>query len=190
MKKALLITGPGFDDTEGLYSYHRLIEEGFTVDVATSNDQDVTGKHGGNILKVTVKAKEISVSNYEIIIIPGGLEGPDRVRQNQTLLEVVKQAYKKNKIIGAICHGPWVLISAGITKGKKATCYVGMKDDLINSGAKYTGSEIEIDGTIVTATHPRVVGSWMKKVIEAWKTKTKIANSRLGNSYKTQEHPN
>lgn len=171
MKRALLITGPGFDDVEGLYSYHRLIEEDFAVDVATSNDQDVISKHGGNVLKTTIKASNISIDDYEIIILPGGLEGPDRVRQNEVLLAVVKQAYERNKIIGAICHGPWVLISADIMKGKKATCYIGMKDDLTNAGAEYTGSEVEVDGTIITAMHPRVVSKWMRKVIEIWKQK-------------------
>jgi len=169
MKKALIITGPGFDDTEGIYSYHRLTEEGFEVEVATSNDQDAVSKNGGNILKVTIKASDIQVDQYDMIILPGGREAPERVRQNPILVEVVKKAGDLGKIIGAICHGPWVLISAGIMKDKKATCYVGMKDDLINAGAHYTGTDVEIDGKIITATNPQAVGPWMKKIIELWK---------------------
>ena len=133
-QKAVIITGPGFEDSEVIYPYYRLLEEGIEVIIATSTDSAVKGKHGYP-LEPTVTIDNLSKEEYDIIVIPGGHEAPDRVRQVEKVLEFVRIVHKKGKIIASTCHGPWVLISAGIMKGKKATCYIGMKDYLINAGS-------------------------------------------------------
>src|SRR3989344_2692387 len=109
-KKAVIITGPGFEDAEVIYPYYRLQEEGILVDIVTSTDLEVEGKHGYPITP-TISVKDLTVKEFDAVIIPGGLEAPDRVRQIEIILLFVKDMYKKGKIISSICHGPWVLIS-------------------------------------------------------------------------------
>jgi len=163
-KRAVIIIGPGFEDVEGIYPYYRLQEEGFVVDVATANDSEVKGKHGIP-LAPTVKIEQLKESEYDAVIVPGGLEGPDRVRQRVEAVAFVRKMFEKGKLVSSICHGPWVLISAGIMKGKKATCYIGMKDDLMNAGAHYTGSPVTIDGNLITSDHPKHVTDWLRETI-------------------------
>lgn len=168
MKKVVIITGPGFEDAEVVYPYYRLYEEGYNVDIVTSNDNEVQGKHGVPITP-TKKNLDLDAKFYDGVIIPGGHEAPDRIRQVENILDFVKNMYKKGKIVSSTCHGPWVLISAGIMKGKNATCYKGMKDDLINAGAKYKEAPVVVDGNIVTSDHPRNLGAWMKTTIKLLK---------------------
>jgi len=170
MNNVVIITGPGFEDSEVIFPYFRLQEEGYSVDVVTSNDLPVTGKHGYP-QEPTIKISELGKKKYDLVVIPGGNEAPDRVRQVKEILDFVKQMYKKGKVISSICHGPWVLISAGIIKGKNATCYKGMKDDLINAGAFYREVPYVIDGNIITSDHPRNLGVWMKTTISLLRKK-------------------
>ncbi len=163
-----IITGPGFEDPEVIYPYYRLLEEGYTVDIITSNDKQVHGKHGFPMTP-TKKYSDLDVNFYDGVIIPGGHEAPDRVRQVEEILSFIKKMDREGKVISSTCHGPWVLISADIIKGKNVTCYKGMKDDLINAGGNYTQAPVVIDGNIITSDHPRNLGPWMKATINLLK---------------------
>ncbi len=163
-KRAIIITGPGFEDSEFIYPYYRLLEEGVHVDSATSNDADVVGKHGYP-MNPTIAVGDIREEDFDLVVIPGGHEAPDRVRQNKKILEFIKKMHEKGKLVASTCHGPWVLISAGIINGKQATCYSGMKDDLINAGALYEEAPVVIDKNIITSDHPRSLGPWMKATV-------------------------
>lgn len=164
--KVVIITGPGFEDPEVIVPYYRLLEEGFDVDVVTSNNLEVEGKHGYPI-KPTIKFEELNASDYDAVVIPGGHEAPDRVRQVKEILKFVKSMHNAGKVVSSTCHGPWVLISAGIIKGKNATCYVGMKDDLVNAGSYYKNEPVVVDKNIITSDHPKNLGSWMRETIRA-----------------------
>lgn len=168
--KAVVITAEGFEDEEVIYPVIRLKEEGFVVDIATKDAKLVNGRLNFPLELIVryygtlVDATKLNPKNYDLVLIPGGFEAPDRMRQVPEILEFVRQMYKQKKVVAAFCHGPWVLISAGILKNKKATCYAGIKDDLKNAGAKYIDQPVVIDGNIITARHPRDVGDLMKAI--------------------------
>lgn len=164
-KRVVIITGPGYEDLEVIYPFYRLQETGFKVEIVTNKDSEVRSKHGYP-LQPTLKISELNATKFAAVVIPGGHEAPDRVRQVPEVLDFVRKMYQHGKIISSTCHGPWVLISAGIMKGKKATCYIGMKDDLINAGADYYASPVVIDGNIITSDHPRNVDQWMKATVD------------------------
>ena len=170
-KRAVVITDEGFEDEEVMYPVMRLIEEGITVDMATKGAKLVKGRMDFPLELLVryygklVDATKLNTEDYDLVLIPGGFEAPDRVRQIPEVLEFVKKMYDQNKIVAALCHGPWVLISAKIIKGKKATCYVGIKDDLENAGAIYLDQPAVIDGNIITSPHPRGIGQFMKAII-------------------------
>jgi len=167
MKKAVIVLATGVEDTEFAYPYYRLQEAGFQVDVATKGKKDTAGKWGLPI-PATVDADSIREGDYEIIVIPGGYESPDRVRQIKNVLQVLRDFDAKNKLIASVCHGPWVLVSAGIVKGRKMTCYPGCKDDLINAGALYAEQPVVVDRNLVTAPHFRNNPEWMRETLQAY----------------------
>lgn len=163
-KKAVIIVGKGFEDSEFTYPFYRLQEEGIQVEVAVAGDAEVAGKLGQTAIP-TIKCSELNEQDFDMVIIPGGHEGPDRVRQVKEVLDFVKAMNEKKKIIATICHGSWVTISAKIMQGKKATCYKGMKDDLINSGCEYLDEDVVVDGHFVSSPHFRNNHQWMKAVV-------------------------
>lgn len=167
LKRAVIVVGPAVEDTEFSYPFYRLQEDGFSVDVASNGGVDIIAKHGLPI-KANIDIKRLNATEYDMLIVPGGLESPDRLRQIPELLDFIKEMNNENKLITSICHGPWVLISAGIVRGKNMTTYVGCKDDLINAGAIYHDVSVISDGNIVTAPHFRDNALWMKESLKTY----------------------
>lgn len=170
-KRVVIITAEAFEDEEVMYPIMRLHEEGFIVDIATKDAKLVVGRLNFPLELMVryygklVDAKKLKTKDYDMVLIPGGFEAPDRVRQIQEVLEFVQKMNKEKKVVAAFCHGPWVLISAGLLKGKNATGYVGIKDDIANAGATYKDQAVVIDGNIITSRHPRDIGVFMKTLI-------------------------
>lgn len=167
LKRAVIVVGPAVEDTEFAYPYYRLQEDSFTVDVASNNAIPITAKHGLPITPNT-DIKKLNAADYDILVVPGGLESPDRLRQIPELLQFIQDMHTAGKVITSICHGPWVLISADIVKGKNMTCYIGCKDDLINAGAKYYDVSVISDGNIITSPHFRDNAAWMKETLNVY----------------------
>ena len=165
MKKAVIITAQGFQDEEFTYPYYRLLEAGFEVHVATKDNEIAKGKYG-TPAKPNIDIFQLNEKKYDLVVLPGGYEAPDRVRQLKVVLQFVKAMYDNDKIVAAICHGPWITISAGIMNGKKATCYVGMADDLKNAGAEYIEASVVVDNNLITAPHYDNNGDFMKAILE------------------------
>jgi protease I len=165
MKRSVIITAQNFQDEEFTYPYYRLLEEGYKVDVATPDKIDVHGKYGVPS-RPSIDTKDLKESDYDLVILPGGFEAPDRLRIRKEVLKFVKDMFDNNKIIAAICHGPWICISAGIVKGKKMTGYMSIADDIKNAGAIYLEEDVVVDGNLITAPHYRNNGDFMKAVIK------------------------
>ncbi len=170
-KRAVIITAEGFEDEEVIYPVIRLKEAGFEVDIATKEAKPVLGRLNFPLELIVkyyarlVDSLKLNPDDYDMVLIPGGFEAPDRVRQQKPVLDFIKEINKQKKVVAAFCHGPWVLISAGILKGKKATCYPGIIDDLKNAGAIYLNKPAVVDKNIITARHPRDVGELMKAIL-------------------------
>lgn len=164
--KIVIITAQGFQDEELIYPYYRLLEEGYDVDIATKDGNIVHGKFG-TPARVTISTKELDAELYDAVILPGGFEAPDRVRILPEVLSFVRQMDEKGKLIAAICHGPWILISAGITAGRKMTAYWSIEVDVRNSGADYRHKEpLVIDGNLITSPHYNYNGKFMRAVVD------------------------
>ncbi len=166
--RAVIITAQNFQDEEFTYPYYRLLEEGYEVDVATPDKMPVNGKYGVPA-RPTIDTMELKASDFDLVVLPGGFEAPDRLRIRKEVTDFVRTMYDNNKIVAAICHGPWVCISAGIMKGKKATGYIAVADDLRNAGATYLEEDVVVDGNLITAPHYRNNGDFMKAIIQAVK---------------------
>jgi len=166
MTRAVIITAPGFQDEEFVYPYYRLREAGYEVEVATKDGQIVYGKYGVPA-RATMSTKDLHSNKFDLVILPGGFEAPDRVRLLPEVLEFIRRMDEQKKLIAAICHGPWVLISAGVTKDRKMTAYWSIEADVRNSGADYQHKvPVVIDGNIITSPHYDNNCDFMKAVIE------------------------
>ena len=164
MKKILFISGDNCDDSEIQYPLFRLLEEGYTVSIAAKEKKPISAKH---YLKVDVDLTidEICASDYDALLLPGGM-APEKLRQIPKVLEIVNVFFNENKPIASICHGQQILISAKILKGKKATCYPGIRDDLINAGANYVNEQVVVDGNLVTSRRPEDLPYFMREFVK------------------------
>jgi protease I len=181
-KTVVVIVANEFEDVELLYPLLRLSEEGAKVVVVPvrgglhprpSADKPVSGRYGTPVplevmapgRRYVIKAlEEIKPEEADCLLFPGGFS-PDSLRIDKRVIELVKRANQLGKLIAAICHGPQVLISAGIVKGKKVTAYEAVRDDLINAGAVFEDVPAVRDGNIITGRVPDDLPEFCREII-------------------------
>ena len=163
-KKIVIISTHNFEDSELIYPYYRLIEAGAIVKIASIDKGTIRGKRG---IEVTAEltVKELDVDSYDAVIIPGGW-APDRLRVYKEVLNFVSEMNRKRKLIAAICHGPHVLISAGVVKGRKLTAVKPLWDDLKNAGATVQDKAVVRDENIITSRVPPDLPAFCKEIIQ------------------------
>ena len=146
-KRIAVLVGPGVEDLEFYVPYMRLQEEGAEVVGAGISLEPVTGKNG---LKITPDVTVDSLNSDDLygLVIPGGW-APDKLRRYKAVTDLVKEMNAAGKVIGIICHGGLVPISAGILNGKRATGSKGIKDDLVNAGATWVDEPAFREGNLV-----------------------------------------
>ncbi len=164
MMRSVIITAQGFQDEEYIYPFYRLAEAGFHVDVATKDDAPAKGKYGLTA-KPSITMNQLDAARFDLVVLPGGHEAPDRVRQIPEVLSFVRAMNDSKKIISSICHGPWIMISARIVRGRKLTAYAAIRDDLENAGAIYVDAPVVVDGNFVTSPHYNNNGDWMRATL-------------------------
>lgn len=169
MKRVVIIVAQNFQDEEFVYPYYRILEEGMRLDVATPSGQNMIGKYGVPA-RATMSTDDLKASDFDCVILPGGFESPDRLRIRPEVLRFVREMNEAGKLVAAICHGPWILISAGVVKGRKVTGYMSIADDLKNAGARYLEQDLVIDGNLISAPHYKNNGDFMKAVVAALKS--------------------
>lgn len=155
LKKAeriLIITADNTQDLEFFYPYYRLNEAGYQVDVATPDGGSFEGKMGMG-LQDTKAIGDVSPDDYALVYIPGG-KAPEELRENETVIAFIQQFARSGKPIAAICHGPQVLISAGLVRGKKISAYPQVREEVEEAGGNYADEALAIDGQFITARVP------------------------------------
>lgn len=147
-KKIGIFVEQEFEDLEYWVPKMRLIEEGAeVVTIGTGSRAQYRGKGGLSAIP-DVTADQVSAADFDAIVVPGGW-CPDKLRRYEPVLSIVRDTYQAGKIVGSICHAGWVLASAGIVKGHKATGSTGIRDDLVNAGAEWVDKAAFRDGNLV-----------------------------------------
>lgn len=153
---AILATN-GFEQTE-LTGPRRLLKEaGATVHVIAPQSGEIKGwdhTDWGDSVPVDKVLEEADAADYHALVLPGGQINPDLLRVEPKAISFVKAFHDAGKPIGAICHAPWLLIEAGITKGRKMTSYPSIRTDLANAGAEVKDEAAVIDEGIITSRNP------------------------------------
>jgi protease I len=160
--KALIVSADGFEDSELLVPYYRLKEAGIEVTVASLSRGVIKGKHGYEVA-VDKALDEASADDYAILVLPG--ERSAVVRKEAKALEIARSFFALDKPVVAICHGPQILISAGLLQGRRATCYVSVADELKAAGARYEDQEVVVDGKLVTSRQPADLPAFMRETM-------------------------
>ena len=166
-KRIAILAEDLYEDQELWYPYYRLLEEGAEVRIVGPGAKTYTSKHGYPV-QAEVAASESRASEFDAVVIPGGY-APDKLRRYPAVLALVKGVYDKGGVVAAICHAGWVPISAGIMRGKRATCVSAIKDDLVNAGATYLDQEVVVDGKLVTSRTPADLPAYLPAIIAALK---------------------
>jgi protease I len=162
--KALIISADNFEDTELLVPYYRLKEAGIEVAVASLSRRAIKGKHGYAVA-VDRTLDEIYPDDYAILVLPGGA-APALVRKEPKALEIAQYFFDRSKPVAAICHGPQILISAGLLQGRRATCYRSVADELKKAGAQYEDEEVVVDANLVTSRQPADLPAFMRAIMK------------------------
>jgi len=163
-KRVAVLAETQYEDLELWYPLLRLREEGAEVKVVgTGSAPSYQSKHGYPVT-VDLAADEASADAFDAVIVPGGF-APDRLRRYPSILSLVSTMWEQGKVVAAVCHGPWVLVSAGILDGRTVTSFYAIKDDVINAGATWVDQPVTIDGTLVTSRVPGDLPEFMRAII-------------------------
>lgn len=150
--RVLLVSAEGFEDTELLVPWYRLREAQIDVDIASSKPGSFSGKHGYEV-SATLGMGDVRPEHYDLLLLPGG-KAPAKLREDQRLLEIARSFFDAGKPVAAICHGPQILVSAGLLQGRTATCYRTVAPELTEAGAEYRDEPLVVDGNLITSRQP------------------------------------
>ncbi len=168
-KRVALLATNGYEKSELDSPKQAMENEGFQVDIVSLDKGKIKGWSDGNWsgeVEVNYTLDEVTAKDYNGLVIPGGVINPDKLRTNDKALQFVRDFFKQGKPVAAICHAPWVLISANVVDGRKMTSYHSIKDDMKNAGALWEDSEVVVDQGLVTSRNPDDLEAFNAKVIE------------------------
>lgn len=166
--RALIVSADHFEDTELLVPFYRLEEEGLEVDVASIARGKIHGKHGYEVV-VNKAMRDVSADDYDLLVLPGG-KAPATLRKEQAAVAIAQDFMRRNKPVAAICHGPQILITAGVMQGRRATCYPSVAEELQAAGALYEDREVVVDDKLVTSRHPADLPAFMREMVRLLKS--------------------
>jgi protease I len=155
-----------YEDLELWYPYYRLREAGADVFVVGSGSAETYESKHGYPVTVDAEADTVTASQFDAVVIPGGYS-PDHMRRHPGMVKLVREAHEQGKVVAAICHAGWMLASADILRGKTATSFRSIKDDMVNAGANWVDREVVRDGTLVTSRSPADLPAFMRTIIAA-----------------------
>ena len=168
-KRIAVLAADHYQEMEVWYPLLRFREDGAeTVAVGAEAGKTYSSKKGYPVV-ADKSIADVRVKDFDAVVIPGGW-APDTLRQDERMLNFVREMDKAGKVVAAICHAGWVLCSADILRGRKATCFKAIKDDMIHAGAQYADEEVVVDGNLITSRTPLDLPAFCREVARALKT--------------------
>jgi len=166
--RACVLVEQQYQEMEVWYPIYRLREAGCKVTVVGPEAGQNYPSKLGYPCKSDKSARDVRADDFDLVVIPGGF-APDYLRRHEAVLKLVSTLAEQGKVVAAVCHGPAVLCSTQALKGKKATCFFAIKDDVSNAGARYVDEEVVRDGNLITSRKPDDLPAFMKTVLQAVK---------------------
>ena len=165
-KRAAVLVEQQYQEMEVWYPVYRLREAGCKVTLVGPEAGQTYPSKLGYPAKSDKAARDVSADDFDLLVIPGGYS-PDHMRRSEAMVRLVRTMAEQGKVVAAICHGAWMLCSTPALKGRKATCFFAIKDDVVNAGARYVDAEVVRDGNLITSRKPDDLPAFMRTVIQA-----------------------
>ncbi|MBU2974819.1 type 1 glutamine amidotransferase domain-containing protein [Zobellia sp. B3R18] len=169
MKRIAILATNGFEESELRSPKEAMEKEGFKVDIVSLESGEIKGWANGNwsnSYKVDKTIDQVTAEDYNALMLPGGVINPDKLRREERVLTFVRDFFKQEKPVAAICHAAWTLISADVVEGRKMTSFNSIKDDLVNAGANWVDEEVVVDQGFVTSRNPDDLPAFNSKLVE------------------------
>lgn len=174
-RRILIMAADGFEQSELEVPLERLQDAGAEIDIASLEMGDITGwdeDDWGDEIEVNLKISDVHIDNYDALILPGGQINPDLLRVDDDAVALIRDFAATGKPVAAICHAPWLLIEAGLAKGRRLTCYKSIRTDVANAGAEVVDEAVVIDGNIITSRCPDDLPAFCDAIVEALQDKS------------------
>ena len=165
-KRAAILVEQMYQEMEVWYPVYRLREAGCAVTLVGPEAGQTYPSKLGYPAKSDRAARDVAPDDFDLLVVPGGF-APDYLRRHEAILRLVSTMAEQGKVVAAICHGPWLLCSTQALKGKKATCFMSIKDDVAYAGAKYVDAEVVRDGNLITSRKPDDLPAFMQAIVQA-----------------------
>jgi protease I len=165
-KRIAILAENLYQEMELWVPLYRLREEGADVKViGAGGARSYASKHGYPVT-VDAQAEQVKAVEFDAVIVPGGY-APDLMRRHGAMVALVREAAQQGKVVAAICHAGWMLVSAGILKGRKATSFFSIKDDLVAAGCDWQDAEVVVDGNLITSRKPDDLPAFCRAIVAA-----------------------
>ena len=169
-RKIAFLAADGVENSEFTEPWKAVKEAGGTPELVSLEEGEIQGVENElekrDKFKVDKVVADADPSDYDGLVLPGGVVNPDALRANEDAVEFVRSFAEANKPIGAICHGPWTLVEAGVVEGREMTSYHSIQTDLKNAGANWVDKEVVVDNGLVTSRSPDDLDAFCSKVVE------------------------
>ena len=165
-KRIAILAENMYQEMELWVPYYRFKEEGAEVKVVGAGGAKAyTSKHGYPV-NVDVQADQVKAVEFDAVVVPGGY-APDLMRRHPAMVALVREAAQQGKVVAAICHAGWMLVSAGVLKGRKATSFFSIKDDLVAAGCDWKDAEVVVDGNLITSRNPNDLPAFCREIVRS-----------------------
>lgn len=168
-KKVAFLAANGFEQVELTTPWKALKDAGAELELISLKKGNIQGVHHdkkGDKFPVDKTVQDVKASDYDGLVLPGGVFSPDELRTNEAAINLVRSFMEKRIPVAAICHGPWTLVEAGVVRGRTLTSWPSIKTDIQNAGGHWVDEEVHVDDGLITSRKPDDLDAFCKKTIE------------------------
>jgi protease I len=165
-KRVAILIEQKYEELEVWYPVYRLREAGCAVTLVGPEAGKVYPSKLGYPATANKGVSSVTADDFDALIVPGGF-APDYIRRHPALLKLVREVFEAGKPVAAVCHGPWVFCSVGCLKGRTATGFHSIKDDMVNAGATFVDREVVVDGNVITSRKPDDLPAFVVAILKA-----------------------